>query len=77
MIKGIYIGEDGTVQQIGQLTTLTNIIAAVKELLPQLEVEHRKSLTSELTEEELMALLTEKKTAKAKESNKGPEAKTA
>jgi hypothetical protein len=66
MIKGLYIGEDGTVQILGEVTAFTNIIKSIQAVLPQLEEQQRKLLTEDLTEEDLMRLLTEKKAAKDK-----------
>jgi hypothetical protein len=66
MIKGLYIGEDGTVQILGEVTAFTNIIKSIQAVLPQLEEQQRKLLTEDLTEEDLMSLLTEKKAAKDK-----------
>jgi hypothetical protein len=62
MLKGIYISEDGVVQQIGDVTTYIRIIAVIEEILPQLRKQQQEKVLSELSTEDLLrAVETRKK----------------
>lgn len=61
MIRGLFIGTDGSVQVLGEVGSLDAIIKAMREVLPQLEQQHRKAILDGMTEEQLMQALTQKK----------------
>jgi hypothetical protein len=68
MINGILLFEQGGVQQIGELTTLDNIIKTIKLILPDLEKQQRKILFDSLSTEEMAAVIKEREAALAEES---------
>lgn len=64
MVKGILIFETGEVQQIGDLTSLQNIIITIEQLLPQLKKQERDRVLELWSPEELERAATEIKNAR-------------
>ncbi len=61
MIKGILIFENGTIQQIGELTTLNSIIVAIKQILPELEEQEKKRVLDSISDDDIQQLLASRK----------------
>lgn len=61
MIKGIFIFESGGLQQIGEVSSLQGIINTIRELLPILEQQERDRVLSQLSNDELEALIKQRK----------------
>jgi len=67
MIKGIILFEQGGVQQIGDLTSLHNIIATIRQILPELEKQERDRIFSTLSTAEIAQLIKEREAAEKPE----------
>lgn len=61
MIKGLLIFEDGSVQQIGELSTATNIIAAMQQILPELMKQEQERILRLLDTDTLEAILAQRR----------------
>lgn len=53
MIRGLFISQDGEIQQIGELTTLSGIIQAMQGILPDLQQQEKQRLLSLWSSEEI------------------------
>ncbi len=60
MIRGLLFFEQGSVQQIGELSSLDLIIKTIKQVLPELEQQQRKILFDSLSTEEMAAVIKER-----------------
>lgn len=57
MIKGIIFFEDGTLQLIGELNTLSGIIKTMKEAIPSFEKQESQRIFNSLSDEQIAALI--------------------
>ena len=64
MVKGILILESGDVQQIGDLSSFAGIIAAIKQVLPQLEEQEAQRVIQQISDEDLQRIIAARKEAK-------------
>ncbi len=53
MIKGIIFFEDGTLQLVGELRSLSSIIQTMKEAIPSLEKQEAQRVLNSLTDEQI------------------------
>lgn len=67
MVQGIFFSQDGEIQQIGNITTLANIIAVIKGVLPELEQKEADRVLQSISDEDLERLIQQRKTRVEKE----------
>lgn len=60
MISGIIIFEQGGVQQIGELKSLSNIIETIRIILPDLEQKELNRVLSQVSDTDLKRLIAER-----------------
>lgn len=61
MIKGIMLFESGGAQQIGELTSLSNIIATIQQILPELEEKESQRVFDSISDEQLQQIVASRK----------------
>lgn len=66
MIKGIIIFEQGGLQVLGELNSLSGIINTMKQVLPEFEKQERDRIFATMSTEEIAALIKEREAATGK-----------